>query len=261
MWETGDAYERYVGRWSRLVAAEFVARLGAGPALRWLDVGCGTGALVEASLRVAAPSSVVGVDPSTGFLDVARTRISDRPCTFAVGDARELPFEDGAFDVVVSGLALNFVPDGRAAAAEMTRVAAPGGSVAAYVWDYAEGMQMMRIFWDAAIEVDPAASERDEGSRFPLCDPEALTRLWQVAGLTNVRVEPVDVPTVFSNFDDYWSPFLGGQGPAPAYVMSLPEEHRARLRESLRERLPERQDGAIALTARAWAVFGTRVTG
>jgi SAM-dependent methyltransferase len=258
VWEVGDHYERYVGRWSRLVAAEFVDRIGAPPGVHWLDVGCGTGALSETVLHNAVPASVVGVDPSTGFLDSARARINGPTCTFTVGDAQALPFKDQVFDVVVSGLALNFVPDASAAAAEFTRVAVPGAHVGAYVWDYAEGMEMMRVFWDAVIEADPAAAERDESARFPLCNPAALSQLWEGAGLTNVRTEPVEIPTVFTDFDDYWSPFLGGQGPAPAYVMSLPAQHRDRLREALRDRLPAHDDGTIPLMARAWAVYGTR---
>jgi SAM-dependent methyltransferase len=163
---------------------------------------------------------------------------------------------DGEFDAVVSGLVLNFVPGPAEALAELTRVAAPGGAVAAYVWDYADGMALMRRFWDAAAALDPAAAEVDEGRRFPLCRPEPLRELWTGAGLAGVDVEAIDVPTVFADFDDYWTPFLGGQGPAPGYAMSLPEDRRAALRESLRERLPVAADGSIRLTARAWAVRG-----
>jgi SAM-dependent methyltransferase len=162
-----------------------------------------------------------------------------------------LPFAGGRFDVAVSGLALNFVPDPVLAASELARVVAPGGTVAAYVWDYAEGMAMMRHFWAAAVTVDPAAP--DEGSRFPLCRPAPLTQLWADAGLTDVTVEAIEIPTVFPDFADYWRPFLGGQGAAPGYLASLPHGHRDALRDELATRLPARD---IRLTARAWAVRG-----
>ena len=111
----------------------------------------------------------------------------------------------------------------------------------------------MRIFWDAAAELDPDAARLDEGIRFPLCRPDALTGLFAGAGLATVHVTAIDIATTFLDFEDYWQPFLGGQGPAPAYAMSLDEEARGRLRDHLRQRLPVRRDGSIALTARAWA--------
>ena len=258
IWAVGDAYEAYVGRWSRLVAAEFVRRLGRPAGARWLDVGCGTGALTSTVLALADPVEVVGVDPSEGFLADARARLDDPRASFRSADARDLPFADGSFDVVVSGLALNFVPDQERAAAELARVAAPGGLVAAYVWDYAEGMGLMRWFWDTAAAVDPAAANLEEGLRFPTCRPEPLRAIWTGARLTGVAVEPIDVPTVFADFDDYWRPFLGGQGPAPGYVASLADERRDALRDRLGERLPTEPDGTIRLTARAWSVRGTR---
>jgi SAM-dependent methyltransferase len=257
-WESGDAYEAYVGRWSRLVAAEFFAWLDVPPGKRWLDVGSGTGVLTATALAAADPAAIVGVDASTGFLRTARARVTDPRAAFSAGDARRLPLADGAFDAVVSGLVLNFVPDAPGAVAGLARVAAPGGTVAAYVWDYAEGMAFMRHFWDAATALDPAAAELDEGRRFSICRPEPLRALWADAGLSGVEVRPVDVPTAFTDFDDFWQPFLGGQGPAPGYVSSLAPERRDALREALRERLPESPSGAVELTARAWAVRGVR---
>lgn len=156
----------------------------------------------------------------------------------------------------MSGLAVNFVPDPGRAAAECARVTASGGVAAAYVWDYAEGMAMMRHFWDCAAAIDPGALALDEGRRFPLCRPEPLRQLWADAGLQEVTVEAIDVPTLFADFDDYWRPFLGGQGPAPRYAMSLTDDHRRALRDLLRSRLPADPDGSIPLTARAWAVRG-----
>lgn len=256
MWAHGDAYEAYVGRWSRQVAPLFLSWLDIPDGRRWVDVGCGTGALTAAILAQAGPAEVVGVDPSEGFLGAARGQVNDPRVTFRVGDARELPVADRTADVVVSGLALNFVPDPGRAAAEMVRVVVPGGTVAAYVWDYAGGMVMMRHFWDAAMAVDPGATGHDEASRFALCRPEALHDLWSGAGMVGVSVQSIEIATVFRDFDDYWNPFLGGQGAAPAYLATLPADRRDAIRDDVRGRLPVAADGSIPLTAAAWAVSG-----
>ena len=256
MWAHGDAYEAYVGRWSRQVAQLFLSWLDIPDGRRWLDVGCGTGALTGAIVAQTAPAGVIGVDPSEGFLATAREQVADPQVTFRRGDARELPVDDRTADVVVSGLALNFVPDPVRAAAEMARVVVPGGTVASYVWDYAEGMMMMRHFWDAAVAVDPAAATRDEAARFALCRPEALHDLWADAGLVGVTAQSIEIPTMFRDFDDFWNPFLGGQGAAPAYVATLPDDHRHAIRDRLRTQLPTAADGCIPLTAAAWAVSG-----
>ena len=261
VWNVAEAYELYVGRWSRRVAESFVRWLGVPAGRRWLDVGCGTGALTTAILQAGEPVEVHGVDPSAGFLNHA-DRTDDPRVRFSVGDVRALPFPDGGldpgFDAVVSGLMLNFVPDPAVAAAELARVAAPGGVVAAYLWDYADGMQMIRHFWDAATTLDPAIAEQAEGHRFPLCRPGPLRGLWTAAGLTDVEIELIEVPTRFRDFDDFWTPFLGGQGPAPGYVSTLDDDHRTVLRVLLHERLPTGSDGSIALSAAAWAIRGTR---
>jgi SAM-dependent methyltransferase len=259
VWASGDAYEPYVGRWSREVARQFLAWLGLPPGGRWLDVGCGTGALSETIMGVTLPSEVVGIDPSADYVAYARSRIRDPRAHFDVGDACALPFAAAAFDGVVSGLVLNFVPDPAAAVAEMARVSRHGGAVAAYVWDYSGGMELMRRFWDAAVALDPAARVLDEGRRFSaICRPESLAGLFRDAGLRRVETRAVDVPTLFRNFDDYWTPFLGGQGPAPGYAVSLSEDRRAALRERIRADLPIAADGSIPLVARAWAVRGER---
>ena len=256
-WERGDPYERYVGRWSRQVAPRFLEWIGIPPGQRWLDVGCGTGALCAAIADQCAPASLAGIEPSEGFLTTARRNLAGK-ADLRSGSATQIPFHEDGFDAVVSGLVINFVPDMRAALAEMARVARSGGTIAAYVWDYAGRMDLMRAFWDAAAAFDPDAARLDEGFRFPLCRPEALTRLFSGAGLASVDTTALDVRTPFESFDDYWQPFLGGQGPAPAYAMSLDEDARSRLRERLRERLPAQADGSIVLTARAWAVRGVR---
>lgn len=255
-WAVGDLYEPYVGRWSRPVASEFLAWLGIGDGRDWLDIGCGTGALTDVIVQEAEPRTVVGVDPSADFVAYATAHLGSDRVTFRVGDAQHLPLDDASVDAAVSGLVLNFVPDLSRGVAEMARVARPGGVVAAYVWDYTDGMQMMRVFWDAAVELDPGAAQYDEGPRFPICRPDALGGLFTGAGLDAVSVRAIDVPTRFANFDDYWTPFLGGHFPAPAYATSLDESARAMLRELIRLKLPILPDGAIDLTARAWAVRG-----
>jgi SAM-dependent methyltransferase len=251
-----DAYEQYVGRWSRPVAQEFIDWLEVPSGGRWLDVGCGTGALTENILFLADPVEVYGVDPTRGYVALSSQHIGGERAHFDVGDAQNLPAETAAYDAVVSGLVLNFIPDVEAGLAEMVRAAVPGGTVALYVWDYAGKMELMRYFWDAAVALRPEDQIHDEGTRFPICQPDPLNNLLQTAGLQNVEVRSIDVPTKFRDFEDYWSPFEGGQGPAPGYLMSLSEEDREALEKRVRANLPIEQDGSIRLTARAWAVRG-----
>jgi SAM-dependent methyltransferase len=241
-----------------LVAREFLAWLDVPAGARWLDVGCGTGALSRTILESVSPSTVQGIDLSHDYVGHAREHTADERARFEVGDAQALPYPDSSFDVAVSGLALNFVPSPAAAVSEMARVVREGGAVAVYVWDYEVEMQLMRHFWDAAAALDPAARELDEGRRFPVCRVEPLIRLFQNSGLKGVEARAIYVPTVFRDFDDYWTPFLGGQGPAPSYAMSLSEDRRRELRELIRSRLPFDDDGKIILIARAWAVRGER---
>jgi len=257
-WANGDMYGQYIGRWSRLVAREFLNWLAVPAGGQWLDVGCGTGALSQTILQLAEPAQIKGIDRSEGFVNSAKERVQDNRVRFEVGDAEALTDAPKMFDAVVSGLVLNFIPHPERALAEMTRVTRPGGVTAVYVWDYAEGMQLIRHFFDAAIELEPNAVEHDEGPRFPICRPDGLLQLFEASGLRNVEVHPIEVPTVFRDFDDYWSPFLAGQGPAPSYAMSLSEERRTLLRERIRTSLPYESDGSISLIARAWAARGER---
>jgi SAM-dependent methyltransferase len=257
-WASGAAYEPYVGRWSRLVAREFLAWLAVPASGRWLDVGCGTGALSQTILRLAEPAAVTGIDRSQEYVAYAREQVHDERARFDGGDALALPVDPGAYDAVVSGCVLNFITPPEQAIAQMARAARPGGVVAAYVWDYAGKMQFMRHFWNAAAALDPAARDLDEGRRFPICEPGPLRGLCQGAGLGDVDVRAIDIATDFRDFDDYWAPFLGGQGPAPGYARSLSEERRAALRERIRAGLPFALDGSIPLAARAWAARGIR---
>ncbi len=257
-WENSETYENYVGRWSRLVSKEFLKWLAPVPGIRWLDIGCGTGALSEAILQYTEPGFVRGIDLSEGFVQYCREQFSGQHASFDVGDALALPVETGAFDAAVSGLVHNFLPQNDQALAEMKRVVRPGGMIAIYVWDYSGKMQLLRHFWNAAVAVDPTAFDLDEGRRFSTCQPEPLVEQFQRAGLYDIRLTPIDVWTEFKNFEDFWTPFLGGQGPAPSFTASLDGRHRTALRDRLQTNLPTAVDGSVSLTARAWAVCGIR---
>jgi SAM-dependent methyltransferase len=257
VWAGGAAYDQYVGRWSRLVARVFLDTLAISPDRRWLDIGCGTGALSRAILATASPSVVKGIDRSEAYITFARQHIPDTRASFEVGDAQNLPVESATYDAAVSGLLLNFVPTPLNMIAEMARTVRHNGTVALYVWDYVDKVELIRYFWDAAVALNPSAHSLDEGVRFPVCRPEPLAALFREVGLKNVETTAIDVPTDFRDFDDYWSPFLGGQGPAPGYAMSLSETDRTNLRERIRAALPIQPDGSIHLIARAWAVCGS----
>jgi SAM-dependent methyltransferase len=251
VWGQGEVYDGFMGRWSRLVAESFVDWLEIEPGAEWLDVGCGSGALSSKIVARANPARLVAADASAPFVEVARSRLGN-DAEVLVADAADLPFEDDTFDAVVSGLVLNFLPDPTAAIAEHSRVSR--GTVAAYVWDYAEGMEMLRLFWEEAVALDPAATSLDEAARFRLAREDGVRRPFDEAGLRAVESRAIDIPMHFASFDDYWTPFLGGQGPAGAYAVGLDDQGRDALRDRLRERLPIADDGSLELTARAWAV-------
>ncbi len=254
-WQAGDSYDAYMGRWSRKVAPRFLDWLAPDDGLDWLEVGCGTGALSAAIVERQNPQSLVAIDPSEGFIARARFNVPDNRVQFRVGDAQSLDLDPNSRDIVVSALVLNFVPDKTKALSEMKRVARDGGRIAFYVWDYpGGGIQFMRAFWNAATALDPSVLNLTEGLRFPFCTAEGLTALAAGAGLRDIEVIAIEVPTVFADFDDYWRPFTLGAGPAPGYCMSLDSEAREKLRQRLADTLPRRGDGAIPLTAKAWAL-------
>ena len=256
-WAAGEAYEPFVGRWSRFVGNAFVDWLAEPPDLRWLDVGCGTGVLTQVALEHGLAGRVVGIDSSDALLSYARSKEPHPSVSFRLGSAESLPYAESSFDVAVSGLVLNFLEDPARGVAEMRRVVCPGGTLGGYVWDYAGEAQFLRRFWDAAAELDPAAVDLHEGKRFPLAAPGPPVALFEAGGLEEVESHEIEVSTIFEDFEDYWTPFLGAVGPAPAYCMSLGEEARASLRERLEATLPAEPDGRIHLIARAFAVRGT----
>jgi SAM-dependent methyltransferase len=259
MFSAGEPYERFMGRWSRRLAPLFVRFTGVLDGDAVLDVGCGTGALTTAVAAACPSCTIVGVDPAAPYVAAARAQHAGDRVRFEVGDARQLPFGDASFDRTVSALMLNFVPDRELAVQEMLRVTRPGGTVAAAVWDYADGMEMLRVFWDEAIAADPASDGRDE-RHMPLCRAGELTELWRARGLADIVEQPLTIDMRFASFDEYWLPFLDAQGPAGAYVASLSSGTREQLRLRLRKRLiGEDADRPVILGGRAWAVRGKRV--
>lgn len=261
VWGATDSYEAYIGRWSRPLARAFVAWFAVPPAGRWLDVGCGTGALTEAVLAAADPTAVVGIDPTQAFLDAAHARIPDPRAHFAVGDARALQVATDSFDAVVAGLVLNFVPDPAPAVAEMARAARPGGAIGAYVWDFRGEFQLLRSFWEAVAATDPTAAALDPRPHFHTCQPEPLAALFGAAGLGAVAVDAIDLPMRFRDLDDYWLPHtMPGASASQRYASALDADRQAALREQLRATLPIAADGTIDLIGRAWAVRGTKPT-
>lgn len=251
-----DAYERFMGRWSRRLAPLLVkfASVDAGDQI--LDVGSGTGALAFALAEAIPSVRVTGVDPSSAYVRYAQARTPGERVRFSVGDAQALELPDASVDKTLSLLVMNFIPDAGKALREMIRVTRPGGVVAAAVWDYGGEMEMLRVFWDEAVALDSTMAARDERN-MPLCKPGELGALWRANGLQRVEDAPITIELSFASFDDYWGPFLGGQGPAGAYVASLPDSRRAALAARLRVRLlGTRPDGPFTLRGRAWAVRG-----
>ena len=255
MFSTGHAYDRFMGRWSRTLAPRFVRFAAVRDGEAVLDVGSGTGALAAAVAALAPSTTITGIDPAASYVEIASALHGGR-ARFEVGDAQRLRFVDGCFDRTLSLLALNFVPDPARALDEMVRVTRCGGTVAAAVWDYGNDMEMLRVFWDEAIALTPAADRRDE-RYMPLCRPGELGALWRKHRLEETREEALTIQTRFCSFEGYWSPFLEGQGPAGAYVAALAPGRRDELRLRLRRRLiGEGADRPIVLRARAWAVRG-----
>ena len=257
-WAAGSAYEAYMGRWSRLLAREFLDWLKPDRARHWLEVGCGTGALTSSIVARSEPASIVACDPSVSFVEHVKAKLPDPRVSSVVATADAPPSRAGGFDAIVSGLVLNFVPQPGAALAAMRERLRSGGVVAAYLWDYSGGVEFLAHFWEEATASDPDAAVLDESRRFAAWRPSHVTSLFDAAGLVAIESATLAVPTVFSTFDDYWRPFLGGAGPAPSYVASLPEPRRDALAKRLEARLPRSADGSIRLHARALAIRGRR---
>jgi ubiquinone/menaquinone biosynthesis C-methylase UbiE len=249
---SGDAYDRFMGRYSRELAPRLVAFAGVTHGMRALDVGCGSGLLTSALADRLGAMHVAAADPSESLLAACAARVPGADVRRAPAEA--LPWPDASFEAVLSQLVLNFVADADVAAAEMRRVAAPGGILASCTWDYAGGMRMLHTFWDAAAELD---AEAPDESRMRYRTEEELASLWERAGLDDVRTGPLEVEVAYGSFDEYWEPFTLGVGPAGAYYASRGQEAREALREGVFSRLGS-PAGPFSLTARAFAVRGTR---
>lgn len=255
-WTSGSHYDQWMGRWSRLLAHEFLKWLDLPAGLRWLDVCCGSGVITEAIVERNAPASIVGIDASPEQINFARQHRAHPNVTFQTGDAKALPFPDATFDMVVCGLGLNYIPNPVEALTEFCRVTPPGGTIAVYLWDYAQGARFLREFWDAATAVDHEAASFDQARRFPMCTPEGLQSLFEQAGLKQASVHALEIVTHFGSFDDYWEPLQTGQGSAPNYLATRDKKIQTAIRERLRAALPANAQGAIVLPARAWAARG-----
>ncbi|MGQ0749010.1 MAG: class I SAM-dependent methyltransferase [Betaproteobacteria bacterium] len=256
MFAMGAGYERFMGRWSRILARAHVAFAGVKDGERVLDVGAGTGALASAVAAVNKKGEVVGIDPSEALIAHARNAFGSEQVRLEVGDAQELQFNDAAFDKTLALLVMNFIPDHNKAIAEMRRVTRPQGVISACVWDYSEGMQMLRFFWDEVVALDLAMDAKDE-RHMKLSRQGQLAELWKKAGLVNVEEQPLVIDQPYTSFDDYWQPFLAGAGPAGAHAASLSEDGRKELETRLRKRLlGDRADGSFVLKAQAWCVRG-----
>jgi SAM-dependent methyltransferase len=258
MFGNAQAYERFMGRWSRLVAPLLVDFTNAPDSGRVLDVGSGTGSLAFAIVDRKPGCHVLGIDPSKEYIAYANSKNSfaDR-VRFEIGDAQALRFPDAAFQASLSLLVFNFIPDPAKALREVRRVTTPGGRISAAVWDYGAGMRMLRAFWDAAVSIDAGAEKLDE-KHMPLCRAGELSQAWKQAGLEDVHEQPLDSAMRFESFSDYWDPFLLGQGPAGAYVRSLDRNHSDALAAEVKRRLSVVDDDVpFTLPARVWAVRGT----
>jgi SAM-dependent methyltransferase len=240
-----------MGRYSMRLAEPFADAAGVESGQRVVDVGCGPGALTAELVRRLGPESVAAVDPAPQFVEAVRERLPGVDAR--VGQAEELPFPDGEFDASLAQLVLHFVADADAAAREMSRVVRPGGIVAACVWDFGAGMTMLRMFWDAAAEIRSDAP--DEAHTRPFGREGETARLFERVGLADVKAGALEVEASYLDFDDFWTPFLGQTGPAGAFVATLDDEGKTRLREGLRERLGS-PTGPFTLSARAWYATG-----
>ena len=257
MFEVADAYEAMMGRWSRQLAPLFIDFVGVRDADKVLDVGCGTGSLTTTLARVSGASKIVGIDPSNGFIEYARSQNADPRVAFEVGDAQQLPYPDASFDRCMALLAVDYFPDARKAALEMRRVTKKGGIVATAMWDRSRANELENCFWDAALAVDPNA-KRSSGRQGSYGSAEALSELWSGSGLTDVEVAGVTVPCRVSRFDELWQPYLRSQGgPIRMFMESLSADRREAFRKAMRRNLlGDGPDRPITLKAKAWAVKG-----
>ena len=255
-WKGGKLYDDFMGRWSLLIGGEFLSWLKVPPNSEWLDVGCGTGSLSKLIIETQQPNRIIALDSSSGFISYAKKSIDNPLVNYIVGSAMNIELNKDSVDTIVSAFTLNFLSRPHKAVREMKRVGKPGGVIGIMLWDYTEGMEMLRYYWDAALTIDKRAEALDEGRRFPICRQGNPEIFMQKMGLRNIEATAIEIKTTFKSFDEYWEPFLGNVGPAPEYNMSLSTAVRKQLKENLIKALPIDEDGSIRLIARAWAVKG-----
>jgi len=253
----GEAYERLMGRWSRMVGERFLDWLGVPKGLRWLDVGCGNGAFTEEIVARCAPATVTGIDPSDEQLAFARRRPSVKLAQFQVGDAQRLPFGDRSFDVAIMALVLSFLPDPAKAVSEMARVVRPGGWIATYMWDVPGGGSPVTMIYDAMESLGSALPVRPNPAASRL---EAMQDFWETAGLEAIETRVIRIPVTYANFDDFWDSNTVPIGPQGKVIAGMSVDTREQLRTRLREYVPAASDGRIIYQSFANAVKG-RVPG
>jgi ubiquinone/menaquinone biosynthesis C-methylase UbiE len=256
LFNDGEAYERRMGRWSRIVGEVFLDWLAVPKGLRWIDVGCGNGAFTEVLIARCAPSAVSAVDPSEGQLSYARTRPGAKLAEYRVGDAQALPYPDRSFDVATMALAISFVPDPVKAATEMTRVVKPGGWVATYMWDLPGGgipiQPMFRALKSLSIAVSVPGTE--------VSRRDNMRTVWEKAGLQSIDTRVIRIPVVYTDFNDFWQSYSVPEGPSGMAIRKMSPAQIEQLKVALRDELPTAPDGHIAYEAFANAVRG-RVPG
>jgi ubiquinone/menaquinone biosynthesis C-methylase UbiE len=252
----GEAYERRMGRWSRIVGEVFLDWLAVPNGLRWIDVGCGNGAFTEVLIARCAPSAVSGVDPSEGQLSYARTRPGTKLAEFRVGDAQALPYPDRSFDAAAMALAISFVPDPVKAATEMARVVRQSGWVATYMWDLPGGglpvEPMYRALKSLGVSVSVPGTE--------VSRQDNMRAVWEEAGLQSIDSRVIRIPISYADFNDFWQSYSVPEGPAGMAIRKMSPSQIEQLKAALREELPTGPDGHIAYEAFANAVKG-RVPG
>jgi SAM-dependent methyltransferase len=254
----GASYEVFLGRWTRRLAQPLLDFAGFPTAGRLLDVGCGTGSMAHAMAARWPARSVIGIDIAPPYIAFAQSQAGLTNLHFEVADAARLPYTDASFGGVAAQLVLNFVPDPVATLQEIQRVTVPGCPVVAAVWDFRGGLVYQRIFWDTAAGIDPGAVvTRDQLFSGPLTLPEGLPQLFKTARLDRVEGTSITIRMDYANFDDYWQPLCGGQGPVGTYLVGLDPDLRAHIEEAVaRAYRSGAPDGPRSLTATAWAVRG-----
>jgi SAM-dependent methyltransferase len=254
----GAAYEFWLGRWTRELSVPMLDFLKPPPNGALLDVGCGTGSLARAMAARWPGRRVCGIDSSASYVEFARQQGGNGATEFETGDATNLPYPDGAFAACAAQLVINFIKDADRALAEMIRVTQPGGAVAASVWDFRGGLVFQRMFWDTAAGIDPAANAaRDRLFSAPLALPDGLAGLFERSGLCRIERASLTIRMDYANFDDYWQPLHGGQGPVGTYFAGIDPALRGKIESAVRAAyLSGAPDGARSLTATAWAVRG-----